>query len=187
MGQSIWKPLLTMLALVVMFNLLYNLVMRPTSGQTADVSYSRFRQEVAADNVSNVVIKGTSLKGEFRKKITISQTLQGKQLAREVAGFTTVLPAIGDATLMPDLIAHKVDITAVSTETSPFSSMLIYILPWLFIIGIWWFAMRGMKGQNSRFHAGWLCQIRSTDVFSGRKNQCHVRGRGGDGRFETGA
>ena len=40
MGQSIWKPLLTMFVVVVMFNILYNLITRPTAGQSADVSYS---------------------------------------------------------------------------------------------------------------------------------------------------
>jgi len=41
-----------------------------------------------------------------------------------------------------------VDVTAVTTETSPLVSGLLYLLPWILIIGVWWLAMRGMRGQS---------------------------------------
>jgi cell division protease FtsH len=148
MGQSIWKPLLLMFALVIAFNLLYSMVTQQSAGQEAEITYSRFRDELAADNIKKLTIKGTAISGEFRKKTAIIEIVQGKESSREVTGFKTVLPVIGDSTLMADLLSKKVELTAVSTETSPFTSVLIYILPWILIIGVWWFVMQRMKGQS---------------------------------------
>jgi cell division protease FtsH len=148
MGQSIWKPLLLMLVLVLMFDLFYNMIMNQASEQSSEITYSRFRNELASDNIKQISIKGTTIKGDFRNKVKISQVLQGKETARDVTGFTVVLPAIPDPGLMADLTAKKVEVKAVSTESSPLMSGLIYLLPWLLIIGIWWVAMRGVKGQG---------------------------------------
>ena len=148
MGQSIWKPLLLMFILVLLFDLFYNMVVKQTVEAGAEITYSRFREELAADNIKKVTIKGTSLKGEFRKKIKITEIFQGKETVKEVAIFSTVLPSIGDSALMADLMARHVELTAISTETSVFASTLIYILPWILIIGVWWFVMQRMKGQG---------------------------------------
>ncbi|MCM2359637.1 MAG: ATP-dependent zinc metalloprotease FtsH [Geobacteraceae bacterium] len=148
MGQSIWKPLVLMFVLILLFDLFYNMVARQGGEQQAEITYSRFREELALDNIRKVTIRGTAIKGEFRKKITLTETVQGKVSSREAATFGTVLPAIDDATLMADLMAKKVELTAISTETSQFATILIYILPWVLIMGIWWLAMRGAKGQG---------------------------------------
>lgn len=148
MGQSIWKPLLLMLVLVLLFDLFYNMIVSQTGEQSAEITYSRFRDELAADNIKQITIKGTSLKGEFRKKAKITQVVQGKEVTREITDFTTIMPAISDTTLMTDLMAKKVEVKAISTESSPLISGLIYLLPWLLIIGIWWLAMRGVRGQG---------------------------------------
>lgn len=148
MGQSIWKPLLVMFVLVLLFDLFYNMVARQSAERGAEITYSRFREELAVDNIKKVTIKGTSIKGEFRKKVSITEMVQGKETPREITTFSTVLPSIGDTTLTADLMERKVELLAVSTETSQFATILIYILPWILIIGIWWLAMRGVRGQG---------------------------------------
>jgi cell division protease FtsH len=148
MGQSIWKPLLLMLVMVLLFDLFYNMIASQTAEQTSEITYSRFREELASDNIKNIAIKGTSIRGEFRNKAKITQVVQAKETVREVSGFTTVLPAIPDPDLMADLTAKKVEVKAISTETSPLMTGLIYILPWLLILGVWWLVMRGMRGQG---------------------------------------
>ena len=122
MGQSIWKPLLIMLILVVLFDLLYTVIMQQALEQGAEISYSRFKDELAVDNVKRVTLKGSSIKGNFRGKTNIVEKVQGKDVVREVTAFTTILPTIADQTLMPELTAHKVEVTAISTETSSFVS-----------------------------------------------------------------
>ncbi len=148
MIQSIWKPLILMLILVLIFNLIYTMVASQMAGQAPEITYSRFRQELGTDNIKNITIKGNSIKGEFRNKTKVTQAADGRETVREVTGFGTVLPSIPDPALMADLTAKKVEVKAVSTEVSPFLNGLIYILPWFLIIGVWWFIMRGARGQG---------------------------------------
>ncbi len=169
MGQSLWRPLLLMFILILVFDLFYNMVAQQSAEQGAEISYSRFREELAADNIKKVTIRGTALKGEFRKKITVTATVQEKKVAREVPAFNTVLPVIGDTTLMADLMAKKVELTAISTETSQFATILLYILPWLLIIGIWWLAMRGVKGQGPGAMLGGFAKSGARMYASGEK------------------
>ncbi|BBA69706.1 ATP-dependent zinc metalloprotease FtsH [Geobacter sulfurreducens] len=148
MGQSVWKPILWMLGLLVIFNLIYTYVARQSVDGGAVVSYSRFRAELAAGNIKRITIKGTTIAGDFRNKVTVDQPAGDKTVARETAKFSTVKPAIDDPSLMADLQAKNVEVTAVTTETSPIVSGLLYVLPWILIIGVWWLAMRGMRGQG---------------------------------------
>ncbi|ACM20244.1 cell division ATP-dependent zinc protease FtsH [Geotalea daltonii FRC-32] len=168
MGSSVWKPVVLMLVLVVFFNFFYNLANQGAE-QELSVSYSRFRNELAADNVNKVTIKGVNLRGTFRNKINLVENLQGKEVTRQVSAFKTVLPAMADPTLMPELAEKKVDVTAVSTETSSFASVLIYILPWLLIIGIWWLMMRGVKGQGPGAMMGGFAKSGARMYVSGER------------------
>ena len=148
MKPNIWKPLLVMLVLALLLNLLYNSVIDQMTGQAPEISYSLFRQELAADNIKKITIKGNSIKGEFRKKTKVIVTTEGKESAREAESFGTTLPSIPDNGLMADLGAKNVEVKAVSTETSPLVNAFIYIIPWILIIGVWWFLMRGAKTQG---------------------------------------
>lgn len=148
MGQSVWKPMLWIFALIIAFNFMYAFFAREAVDGGVPVSYSRFKEELAADNIKKITIKGNSISGEFRKKVTLTDSAPGQPATREAARFTTIKPAIEDPSLMADLQARKVDVTAVTTETSPLVSGLLYLLPWILIIGVWWLAMRGMRGQS---------------------------------------
>jgi len=96
MKQSIWKPLVLMLILVLSFDLVYNLVVSQMAGQAPEITYSRFRQELAADNIKNVTIKGNSIKGEFRNKTKVFVMTNGHEIGNEATAFGMVLPAIPD-------------------------------------------------------------------------------------------
>ncbi len=147
MKQDFWKTLLLVMLVVLVFNVTYSFVAQQ-SAQMTQISYSRFRSELAADNIKNVRIKGTFITGNFRAKTKVSEQFQGKETIREVAAFSTVMPAIADQTLMPELMERKVEMTAISTEVSLFANALIYIVPWLILIGIWWMGTRTMRNQG---------------------------------------
>lgn len=148
MKSSVWKPLLFMLVLALLLNLLYSTVVTQVAGDTPDISYSRFRQELAADNIKKITIKGNSINGEFRNKTTVNRIVNRKETTKESGSFSTIVPSIPDPGLMAELDAKKVEVSALSTETSPLMTGLIYILPWILIIGVWWLIMRGAKGQG---------------------------------------
>src|SRR5512138_2807152 len=100
MGPTFWKPLLIMLVLAVFFNLLYGMILQQSAERGAEISYSRFRQELTADNIGKVTLKGASIKGEFRTKVAVPVVVQGKQTTRSVTVFSTTMPAIADPHLM---------------------------------------------------------------------------------------
>jgi cell division protease FtsH len=147
MTQPIWKQLLFIMLVMLLFNAYYAYLSQQ-GAQTAEISYSRFRSELTADNIKNITLRGMVITGEFRAKIKVSELRQGKSAAREVSAFSTILPVIADQTLMPDLTAHKVEVTATSTETSFLVTALISVAPWLIIIGIWWYGTRAMRSQG---------------------------------------
>ena len=147
MAQSIWKPLLLIMIMIMAMNVLYTYVAKEGQG-AAEISYSRFRQELAANNVRTVTIKGSSLRGEFRQAAKVVQAIQGSDVTRTVTAFNTILPSIGDTALMADLTAKGVEVKAISTEVSALANILIYMLPWALIIGFWWFGMRNVRSQG---------------------------------------
>jgi len=147
MFQSFWKQIVVFMLFMLLFNMYYSYLAHQ-GAQSAEISYSRFRSELTADNIKKITIRGSVIRGEFRAKVKVSQPAQGKAELREVNAFSTVLPAIADQTLMPELTTRNVEVTATSTEASFLVTFLISVAPWLIIIGIWWFGTRAMRSQG---------------------------------------
>ena len=147
MWQTYWKPLVALLMVFLFADAFYAMTARQETMDGASVSYSRFKDELTKDNVKSVTVKGSSLHGEFRAKTVIAPPVNG-QKAREATSFSLTMPTIEDPGLMSALESHKVEVTALSTESSPWSGLIVSFLPWLVILGVWWFALRGMKGQG---------------------------------------
>lgn len=147
MNQSTWRTILLMMLLVILFNIGYSYLSRDAE-QSAEISYSRFRSELSGNNLKKVKFKGVAASGEFLKKIQVIETVRGKEVKREAAAFTMTLPAAADPALLSELAEHKVEISAVSTETSPLISFFISLLPWLLIIGAWWYISLSARNQG---------------------------------------
>jgi len=147
MSPSFWKQILVIMLFSLLINAYY--AYRAQQGaQSTEISYSRFRSELTADNIKKISIKGLDINGEFRAKIKVSGQAQGNVAVREVGAFSTVMPAIADQTLMPDLTGHNVEVTAISTEPSFLVNALIVVAPWLILIGLWSIGMRAMRSQG---------------------------------------
>lgn len=145
MPQSIWKPLLTIVIVLVLIELFADVLLVGFNQKGLPVPYTQFRQELAADNVAKITLKGLTVKGEFRNKTKVVDQRPAGPVTLEVQKFSTTIPSLPDTTLMEELRDHKVEVQVISVEPNPFSSMFMVFLPWLLIIGVWWFAMRGAK------------------------------------------
>jgi cell division protease FtsH len=99
------------------------------------MSYSGFVTAVNAGQVKSVKIDGESIQGE----------------RKDNSNFETVRPAgIPDNSLMPSLIAQKVDIQGAAPERqSVWMQLLVASFPVLLIIGLIMFFMRNMQGGGS--------------------------------------
>ncbi|MBU5638784.1 ATP-dependent zinc metalloprotease FtsH [Geomonas sp. Red69] len=150
MAHTFWRPLLITALFVLLLDLFYGTMVKQTAERGAEITYSRFRAELAADNIAKLTLRGKSAKGQFRTAIKVpAATVEQKGQSVDVATFSTTLPALEDPTLLPELSARRVDVNVISTEGSPLGSIFLYLLPWLIIIGVWLFVMRGMRKQGA--------------------------------------
>jgi cell division protease FtsH len=121
-----------------------------TSGrneQSPPIDYSVYLQQLNADNISRVsIIGGRDVTGEFKNRILIE--------GRETKRFSTEWPVTNSETEVERLNAKNVAIKAEKPRLS-IGSLLLQMLPWIIIIGIWVFLLRQMQsGGNKAFSFG---------------------------------
>ena len=121
-----------------------------TSGrneQSPPIDYSLYLQQLNADNISRVsIIGGRDVTGEFKNRILIE--------GRETKRFATEWPVTNSETEVERLNAKNVAIKAEKPRLS-IGSLLLQMLPWIIIIGIWVFLLRQMQsGGNKAFSFG---------------------------------
>jgi cell division protease FtsH len=121
-----------------------------TSGrneQSPPIDYSLYLQQLNADNISRVsIIGGRDVTGEFKNRILIE--------GRETKRFSTEWPVTNSETEVERLNAKNVAIKAEKPRLS-IGSLLLQMLPWIIIIGIWVFLLRQMQsGGNKAFSFG---------------------------------
>lgn len=107
--------------------------------KAVDIPYSIFIQELKHNNVRQVTITEKSIKGTFRSPVST----EDKEGFTE---FTTLMP-FEDAELANELVNYNVELIA--KQKSSWSDIIINIIPWLLLIGVWIFFIRQMQsGQN---------------------------------------
>jgi cell division protease FtsH len=148
MGQTMWRPLLITALLVLLLNLFYSSIVKQAAERGVEISYSRFRDELSVGNVKKVTLRGNNVKGELRVKTMLPAVPDQKGDLIGTTLFNCTLPSLGDPTLLPELTARKVEVLVHPAEGSAFGNLFLYMLPWLLILGVWWFVMRGMKSQG---------------------------------------
>ena len=121
------------------------------------LSYSEFKISVAEDQVARVRLQGDRVAGEFHQPRTASSDGDGQLSTR----FVTTLPPVQDPELIPLLEQHNVEINAVSGEANWLTKALIGVLPWLLIIGLFWYgtsrmqrSLGGLGGPSGLFDFG---------------------------------
>ncbi|MEW6419147.1 MAG: ATP-dependent zinc metalloprotease FtsH [Nitrospirota bacterium] len=113
-----------------------------------NISYSQFIEQLNANNIKSVTIKGLQVSGEFVKEINIQ--LPGEKRTTAIKNFQTFLPSFQGEGLLSELEKRNVVINVEpSEEGSIFRQFLIGILPWVLIIGIWIWIMRRAQKQIS--------------------------------------
>ena len=91
--------------------------------------------------MAEVDIQGAVLQGKFAKPVPLPPA-EGAA-AEPVTSFTTRLPAFQGETLIVKLREHKVRINVRKPEEeSLFARLLIGVLPWVLVFGVWMYIMR---------------------------------------------
>jgi cell division protease FtsH len=115
--------------------------------QATVIDYSIYDAQLTSDNIARVtIVGGREINGEFRSNVLID--------GRESKRFSTKLPVANSETEVERLRAKGVSIKAEDPRVS-IGSVLISILPWIIIFGIWIFLFRQMQsGGNKAFSFG---------------------------------
>jgi len=124
--------------------------LNPGDNSSLPLPYSQFKSEVSADHIAWVKFQGDRISGEFNQPRTLPATGGEKTYAR----FITTIPPVQDPELIALLEQHEVEIRAESSEAHWLAKSLIGALPWLLIIGLFWYATSRMQKGLGRIGGG---------------------------------
>lgn len=111
-----------------------------------DISYSQFLEQLDGGNIKSVTIRELKVEGELSKETQLVAGRNGKQVA--VRHFVTYLPSFQGEGLLSMLKEKDVSVTIEpAEEKSLIGQLVIALLPWVLIIGIWILIMRRSQQQ----------------------------------------
>ncbi len=119
----------------------------PRADSAAKIDYTRYRQELASDNIAEVTMSsGKNVMGTFRQP----RPVDGKSAKH----FTVQLMAQNSQAEIDALMAKNVHLASEDPRGSVLS-VLVNFLPWLLLIGFYLFLFRQMQaGGNKAFSFG---------------------------------
>ena len=143
-----WGNLSKNLALWLLVGLLALALFQMMSRQrnpTQEFSYTEFSRQLDQGNVARVeVFDGKRLEGDFRAPVT--------QDGRTAKSFTVLLPVANSEAFIKRLEDAGVPILAKEPKGG-ITAILIAALPWIVILGLWFFLLRQLQAGGSRAFA----------------------------------
>ena len=106
----------------------------------AEIPYSAFKKLVRDGEVAGVVLRGDRAGGTLKRSLPL-----GRNKAA-ITRFRTRVPAWGDPGLLPALGKAKVEVRVEPAEGGGAESVLLSLLPWIVIFGLYWWFWRRMQG-----------------------------------------
>ena len=156
MLKNLLQRFLLVMMLIFVANGLY-LYYFPPSGQAAvaPIAYSLFKTELRQEHIAEVTIQGDNLRGLFHAEQSFSadQLVAGPfEGVRPFKEFTTTLPPFDDPELLGLLDQYDVVVTVKpAASQSLWPSLFINLLPWVLIIGVWFYISRRMGKSGGPF------------------------------------
>jgi len=140
-----WRAIIASL-LIFIFMIVWSQYFVDNSQVLYNISYSKFVEQLDAGNIKSVSIKKLVVTGVFNKDTVI--TVPGEVKTETVKYFRTFLPSFQGEALMGKLQEKHVIITIEpEEEKSLLWQLVLGLLPWALIIGVWIFLMRRTQQQ----------------------------------------
>lgn len=163
-----WRGWVILAVLLAGFAIFRNMTFQ--EDEFPEVSYSHFYGLLENRKVQSVTLKGHKLIG----RLSSEQNVGGKPIRR----FRTMMPEQGDEALLPLMRKQGVDLAVSSEEQPLLVQLLMAVLPWALIIGLWvWISRRAqrmmgpggplggmLKGRTRRFEKESEVPVRFEDV-----------------------
>ncbi len=146
--SSITKSVGLWLLIILLPLFLYKLL-NPQQTEVVKVAYSEFLEQLREGNVAETTITERRLEGELRRPaVARVEGAGGRRAEQTYTRFRTIIP-FEDPQLIRDLEAQ--DVAIETKEPSPnWLSGILNFLPWILIIGFWFFFMRQLQGGGSK-------------------------------------
>ncbi|MEX2631983.1 MAG: ATP-dependent zinc metalloprotease FtsH [Tistlia sp.] len=133
----------------LMLAIAFGLFRGPDERATAlDLTYSEFKGLVERGQVEAVVFQGDRISGSF------SSAYEGRPGQRSTS-FTTRKPPLEDRGLLDLLDERGVEVAAEEAGGGS-AAWLVGLLPWVLILGVWYFLLRRMSGLSGGLGRGGL-------------------------------
>jgi len=129
-------------ALVILIPLAIFQVMDTSRQLERELTYTEFREQLEAENINSVTFsEGRKVEGELMTPLQVD--------GQPIYQFHTLLPTEASQELLDVLEAAGVEVKAEEAGTN-WVGYLISILPWILIIGLWFFFFRQMQAGGSK-------------------------------------
>ena len=130
--------------LVFLVPILIIQVLSPRRDDSVELSYSQFIEQLDAGNVARVTItEGQRVEG------VLSTPVMSETAGRPVRNFYTLLP-IKDSESLLARIEARVPVVDAAEPPQNWWVFFAQMLPWLLLIGIWFFFLRQMQAGGSK-------------------------------------
>lgn len=142
---NLWNNLLWILLLWLIIGYLFNMF-RPAA-DIRNISYTEFKNYVRSGKVTEVTLKGNNISGELKSQ-TSTERPQGENAGDTASTdvlFTTLKPDIEDPDLLPLLEEKDVIINVESQERPLLWTLIINLLPWILIFGLFFYFSRRLQ------------------------------------------
>lgn len=134
-----WRLIVPLLLIVFLLPMLINLFQGDRAGEA--ISYTQFQQLVVDGQIRSVTIQGDRITG-MPSAGQVQPGLGGR------TGFTTYIPAFGDPDMLPLLRENNVEVNTRPADQPTFLGVLISIVPYLFLLWIFFAMFRNIRGQG---------------------------------------
>ncbi len=140
-----WRMLLTFLVLLAVNYLVVNVLFAPAQPKQVTISYSTFKAQVAAGNVTSITAQGQTITGVARTPVADSSNSGNK-----ATSFTTVVPTFAGSGLEAMLDDSNVATTAKLDTGPPFweTALLSFGPTLLLILGFLYLTRRAGAGAG---------------------------------------
>ena len=107
-----------------------------------DIAYSAFKDRLRDNEIESIVMQGDRINGTYRVAID------------DYTEFTTTFPPLADDDLFPLLEEMDVEVRVSSDQQSMWTLLLINLLPWLLLIGIFMLSARMLRAGGKGYPGG---------------------------------
>ncbi|BCA80138.1 ATP-dependent zinc metalloprotease FtsH [Desulfuromonas sp. AOP6] len=149
MPKIVWRQIIVLALVAFVFNA-YMIYRAPVEVErVAAISYSLLKEEARRGNIQKITFQDKDIQGSFREPIALDDEKTAPDSAVVYPQFSANLPPFDDPELLELLQKGQAEIHVLpDKEASVWSSVLVYLIPWLLIIGFWWFIIKGLRNRT---------------------------------------